>query len=231
MDDKLNYSLWRSFSGLFRRDLMIACRHLADAANPLVFFIIVVALFPLGVSPAPDVLLQISSGVIWVVALLATLLSSDAVFRGDYDDGALEQMAMSPSGLYTLSIAKVMAHWMVTGFPLTLLSPLLGVLLFMPGGGLVALIASLALGTITLSFIGSIGAALTVGLRKGGLLLSLIILPLYVPVLIFGTSAVDAGISGLAFQGQLAVLGAFALLAFSLAPLAIGAALKINLDH
>jgi heme exporter protein B len=231
MEARPGYSVWRAFCGLLRRDFTIACRHLADAANPLVFFIIVVALFPLGVSPSPEVLVEISAGVIWVVALLTTLLSSDAIFRGDYEDGALEQMAMAPAGLYSLSLAKVLAHWLVTGFPLTLLSPLLGVLLFMPTGGLVALVSSLVLGTITLSFIGAIGAALTVGLRKGGLLLSLIILPLYVPVLIFGTSAVDAGINDLAFRGQLAVLGAFALLAFSLSPLAIAASLKINLDH
>ncbi len=224
-------NMWQSFYGLLRRDLLIAWRHLADLANPLLFFIIVVALFPLGISPAPEMLLSISAGVIWVMALLTTLLSADAMFRSDYDDGSLEQLVLSPASLYLMAIAKVISHWLVTGLPLTILSPVLGVLLYMPAEGIKVLLVSLLLGTITMSFIGAIGAGLTVSLQRGGLLLSLIILPMYIPILIFGTSAVDAAIGGFPYNGQLALLAALALLALSLAPLAIAAAIRINLDR
>lgn len=174
---------------------------------------------------------MLAPGILWVVGLLACLLSSDMMFRNDYDDGSLEQMILSPVSLYVQVAAKTVAHWLLTGFPLMLLSPLLALLLQLPSAGVVALMISMALGTATLSFIGAIGAGLTVGLRKGGLLLSLIILPLYIPVLIFGVSSVQSAANGSAYIGQLAILGAFLALAITLSPLAIAAGVRISVDN
>jgi heme exporter protein B len=226
----VEHGSWDVLKGLFRRDMVLAFRHRSDIANPIIFFMIVVSLFPLGVSPSPQVLAQLAPGVIWVVALLACLLSSDGLFRNDYDDGSLELLLLSPQPLYLLVIAKVAAHWCITGLPVTLFAPLLGVMLHLPEAGMMALMASLVLGTISLSFIGGVGAGLTVGLRKSGVLISLIVLPLYTPVLIFGASAVGSAINGFDITGQLAVLGAFLLLAVTLAPLAIAAALRISVE-
>lgn len=220
-----------AFAETLRRDLLIALRRRGDIANPLVFFVIVIALFPLGIGPTPADLARIAPGVLWVVALLASLLSTDMVFRADHDDGSLEQLVRSPDPLYLLAIAKIAVHWLVTGLPLTLLSPLMGGMLYLPGAAAPALLLSLLLGTLTLSLVGGIGAALTVGLRKGGILLSLLILPFYIPVLVFGTAAVDAAALGADYVPQLAILGAFALMALTLAPLAVAAALRISLDH
>jgi heme exporter protein B len=219
---------WRE---LARRDLLLAWRRRGEAANPLVFFLIVVALFPLGIGPAPADLARIAPGVVWVTALLASLLSTDALFRADYDDGSLEQIARSPASLYALVLAKMAVHWLVSGLPLTLCAPLVGGLLYLPSQAMPALVLGMLPGTIVLSLVGGIGAALTVGLRKGGLLLSLLILPLYVPVLVFGTAAVDAAAAGLPYMAPLAVLVAFALLALCLAPLAVSAAVRIALDQ
>jgi heme exporter protein B len=224
-------SLWRGFNATLRRDLLLAYRRKGDFANPLIFFLIVCSLFPLGVGPNPQQLALIAPGILWVVALLACLLSSDAVFRSDFDDGSLEQMVLSPVSLYIQVLAKTIAHWMLTGLPLTLMSPLLALLLNLPSAGVGALVLSLLIGSFTLSMIGAIGAALTVGLRKGGLLLSLIILPLYIPVLIFGVGAVQSAVDGFPFAGHLATLGAFLALAMSLAPLAIAASIRISLDN
>jgi heme exporter protein B len=220
-----------AFTETLRRDLLIALRRRGDIANPLVFFVIVIALFPLGIGPTPEDLARIAPGVLWVVALLASLLSTDMVFRADHDDGSLEQLVRSAQPLYALAIAKIAVHWFVTGLPLTLLSPVIGGMLYLPGTAVPALVLSLLLGTVTLSLVGGIGAALTVGLRKGGILLSLLILPLYIPVLVFGTSAVDSAALGADFGAQLAILAALALLALTLAPLAVAAALRISLDH
>jgi heme exporter protein B len=220
-----------AFAETLRRDLLIAVRRRGDIANPLVFFVIVIALFPLGIGPTPEDLARIAPGVLWVVALLASLLSTDMMFRADHDDGSLEQLVRSTEPLYALAIAKMAVHWLVTGLPLTLLSPLIGGMLYLPGEAVPALLVSLLSGTLTLSLVGGIGAALTVGLRKGGILLSLLILPLYIPVLVFGTSAVDAAAMGTDFRAQIAVLVALALLALTLAPLAVAAALRISLDH
>lgn len=220
-----------AFAETLRRDLLIALRRRGDIANPLVFFVIVIALFPLGIGPTPADLARIAPGVLWVVALLASLLSTDMVFRADHDDGSLEQLVRSPDPLYLLAIAKISVHWLVTGLPLTLLSPLMGGMLYLPGAAAPALLLSLLLGTLTLSLVGGIGAALTVGLRKGGILLSLLILPFYIPVLVFGTAAVDAAALGADYLPPLAILGAFALMALTLAPLAVAAALRISLDH
>ena len=224
-------SVSRAFMATLRRDLLLALRRKGDFINPLAFYLIVCSLFPLGLGPNPEKLATMAAGILWVVALLACLLSSDTLFRSDYDDGSLEQMLLSPVSLYLQVLAKTLAHWLMTGFPLTLLSPLLALLLQLPSHAIPALMFSLLLGSVTLSLIGAVGAALTVGLRKGGLLLSLIILPLYIPVLIFGVSCVKAAVDGFAYSGQLAILGAFMALALSMAPLAIAASLRISVDN
>ena len=185
-------------------------------------------MFPLGVSPEAGFLAKLSPGVIWVAALLASLLSVDGIFRSDFDDGSLEQMLISPQSLLLIVLAKVMSHWLISGFCLALVSPLLSIMLFLPNDGMMALVLSLLLGTPTLSLIGAIGAALTVGLRKGGILISLLVLPLYIPVLIFGASSVQAAVMGLPIQGYLALLAAMLVISFMFAPFAIVAALKIS---
>ena len=215
---------------LFRRDLTLAFRHRAEMANPLLFFVIVVTLFPMGITPETRILETIAPGVIWVAALLAAMLSLDTLFRSDFEDGALEQILLSPHPAAVLVLAKVLAHWLVTGLPLILAAPLLGVLLALPGDAMWVLVATLALGTPVLSLVGAIGTALTVGLRRGGVLLSLLVLPLYIPVLIFGSNAVGTAADGLPVIGQLYFLGALLVLALTLAPLAIGAALRISLS-
>lgn len=221
-------SVLDSFLASMRRDLLVAARHKAELTNPLVFFLIAVTLIPLGVSPEKSVLVLLAPGVVWVMALLATLLSLDGLFRSDYEDGSLEQMLISPQSLYFTVMAKILVHWLVSGLPVTLMAPLLGLMLHLPGDGFIPLLVSLALGTASMSLIGAVGAALTVSLRKGGLLLSLIVMPLYIPVLIFGASAVQSAIQGGAIGMQLAVLGAFLALAVVLAPIAALGALKIS---
>ncbi|HSH41599.1 MAG TPA: heme exporter protein CcmB [Arenicellales bacterium] len=218
------------FRAVFTRELQLAYRRRSEWINPLAFFIIVVSLFPLGLAAGPNTLSQIAPGVVWVSALLATLLSLEHMFRSDYEDGALEQFALSTYPLYAVALAKVLAHWMITGLLLCLLSPLLGGALFLEGESLRVLFLSLLLGTPTLSLVGAIGAALTVGLRRGGILLSLLILPLYVPILIFGAGAVDLTANGLDASGQLYLLGALLVLALTLAPFAIGGALRVALE-
>lgn len=216
------------FIAAVQRDLLLAFRHRNDIFNPLAFFIMVGVLFPLGVSPEAKFLAQVAPGVIWVAALLACLLSVDSLFRADYDDGSLEQMLVSPQSLIILVSAKVFSHWLTSGFLLALVSPVLALMLFLPTEGIPALIASLLLGTPALSLIGAIGAGLTVGLRKGGVLLSLLVLPLYIPVLVFGAATVQAGAMALPISGYLALLGAFLVFTLMLSPLAIAAALKIS---
>lgn len=223
-------SLAGAFTAVLRRDLLLAFRHRGELANPLLFFVIVASLFPLGVTPETDILRTMAPGVIWVAALLATLLSLESIFRSDFDDGALEQILLSPHPLPVLVLAKVAAHWLVTGVPIILLGPLLGVLLALPGASLSALFLTLLLGTPVLSLVGAIGVALTVGLRRGGALLSLIILPLYIPLLIFAANAVGAAAAGLPINGQLYFLGALLLLSLSLSPLATAAALRISMS-
>lgn len=218
------------FWAVMKRDLMLAFRRRSDLLNPLVFFLMVASLFPLGISPEPTFLEQIAPGVVWVGALLATLLSMDSLFRSDFDDGTLEQTLLSPQPLFLVVLAKVLAHWAMTGLPLTLMAPLLGVMLFLPAEGMNGLVLSLLLGTPTLSLVGAIGAALTVGLRKGGVLISLLVLPLYIPVLIFGAGAVQAAVTGLPLGGYLSLLGAMLALGVALAPLAIAAALRISVS-
>lgn len=221
-------SFTQAFFTLLKRDLKIAVRHRGDIFNPLLFFIMVVTLFPLGVGPEPQMLARIAPGIIWVAALLASMLSLERLFKADYSDGSLEQMLLSPQPLALLVLAKVLAHWILTGVPLILIAPLLAVLLNLDENSYGALIATLALGTPVLSLLGAIGVALTVGLRKGGVLLSLLILPLYIPVLIFATSAIDAAGMNLPYDGQLAIIGAMLIGSLTLAPFAIGASLRVS---
>ncbi|HEY7772464.1 MAG TPA: heme exporter protein CcmB [Marinagarivorans sp.] len=223
-------SVLTAIGACFKRELVVAFRHKGELANPLIFFLMVVVFLPLGISSEKAVLASLAPGMIWVIALLATLLSLDGLFRSDYDDGSLEQMLLSPQPLAWLVLAKIAAHWLVTGIPLTLLTPLMGVMLFLPAEGYLPMMLSLLIGTASLSLIGSIGAALTVGLRKGGLILSLVVMPLYVPVLIFGASAVNEAVGGFAIGGQIAVLAAMALSALVLAPFAVAGALRISVN-
>lgn len=216
---------------IVRRDVLLALRRRAEIANPLLFFTLVCTLLPLGIGPEPKQLAAIAPGMLWVIALLSCLLASDGLFRSDFDDGSLEQMLLSPCALYIVMLAKTAAHWLVTGLPLALIAPLLALLLQLPGAAMPALVSSLLLGTAVLSAIGAIGGALTVGLRRGGLLLSLIVLPLYIPVLIFGASAVQAAAEGFAYGGQIAVLGALLALALPLAPFAVASSVRISLDN
>ena len=220
------YTAWT----ILKRDLLLAFRQPGDIINPVVFFLMVVTMMPLGISPEAKSLSLLASGLLWVIALLATLLSLDSLFRSDFEDGSLEQLVLSAQPLYFMVIAKVFAHWLTTGLPLTLVAPILGILLALPGAGYGPLLVSLFLGTLTLSFIGAIGAALTVSLRRGGLLLSLIIMPLYVPVLIFGASSVRMAIDGFPIEGPIAILGAFCAGALVMAPLAIVGALRMSVE-
>ncbi|MBZ9559440.1 MULTISPECIES: heme exporter protein CcmB [unclassified Modicisalibacter] len=213
-----------------RRELTLSLRRRGEIINPLVFFALVITLFPLGISPDPERLAAIAPGLLWVAALLATQLSLDALFRGDHDDGSLEQLLLAPQPLPALVLAKVAVHWLLTGMPLALMAPLLGLFLSLPAGSYGVLAISLALGSASLSLIGAIGAALTVGLARGGVLLSLLVLPLYIPVLIFGAGAVQVAILGGDVAPWLALLGALLALALMLAPWAIAAALRISLN-
>ncbi len=219
--------LGTGFLALLRRDLVLGVRHRNELLNPLLFFVIVVTLFPLGITPEASILKAIGPGIIWVAALLATMLGLDHLFRADYDDGSLEQMLLSTQPMPILVLAKVIAHWCLTGLPLVLVSPLLAVLLNIPSDLIPVLMLSLIIGTPTLSFIGAIGVGLTVGLRGGGMLLSLLVLPLYIPVLIFGASIVQTAIGGMDPTGQFEVLGALLVFAMTLSPLAAAAALRI----
>ncbi len=213
-----------------RRELLLAMRSPGDVINPLMFFIIAVTLFPLSGGVEDAFLATIAPGVIWVTALLAVMLSLDSLFRADYEDGNLEQLLMSPQPLYFLVLSKVLGHWLMACLPIIILAPVLALMLKLPGEGISALVVSLALGTPILVLIGAIGMALTVGLSRSGLLLAVLILPLYVPVLIFGTGVVDAAINDMAYAGLLALMGAMLALAISLSPLAIVAALRISVN-
>ncbi|MDW7748590.1 heme exporter protein CcmB [Halomonas sp.] len=213
-----------------KRDLVLMMRRRSEVLNPLVFFALVITLFPIGISPDPELLATIAPGLLWVAALLAALLSLDSLFRSDYDDGSLEQLLLSPQPLPALALAKVAVHWLLTGLPLALMAPLLGIMLSLPAGSYAVLALSLALGSASLSLIGAIGAALTVGLSRGGVLLSLLVLPLYIPVLIFGAGAVQAAILGNGVSAHLAILGALLAVALSLAPWAIAASLRISIN-
>jgi heme exporter protein B len=218
------------FRWVVARDLMLAWRRRADVLSTLFFFVIVVSLFPLGIGPDLKLLRLIAPGVVWVAALLASMLSLGRVFANDFQDGTLEQMLLNPQPLYLVGVGKVLAHWLVSEVPLVLIAPLLGVQFDLAPKTLFILFISLLLGTPVLSLIGSIGAALTIGLRGGGVLIALLILPLYVPVLIFGAAAVDASIMGLDPLPNISLLGAALVLSIIFAPWATAAALRISLE-
>ena len=215
---------------LLRRQLVLAVRRPIEIGNPLLFFAMVVALFPLGLGPAPDQLASFAPGILWIIALLSNLLTSDAVFRSDFEDGSLEQLLLAPQPLFISVLAYIGAHWLITGLLLAAVSPVFALMLNLPGAAVLTLVLSLLLGTGVLSLVGCIGAALTVGLKRGGMLISLLILPLYMPVLIFGSAAVQAAVTGVPAGPYLAILGAMLCLAIALAPLAIAAGLRISVD-
>ncbi|MGR8999247.1 MAG: heme exporter protein CcmB [Gammaproteobacteria bacterium] len=222
--------LTNAFFAIIRRDLVLALRRRSEIANPLLFFILVITLFPLGIGAQPNLLQAIAPGIIWVSALLAAMLSLDSLFRSDFDDGSLEQILLSPYPASILVLAKIIAHWLVTGLPLLIIAPLLAVFLGMPTHSLGILLLTLLLGTPVLSLIGAIGVALTVGLRRGGMILSLLVLPLYVPVLIFASNAVEMAGSGLPVNAQINILISILLLALVLAPWPTAAALKMSIN-
>ncbi len=218
------------FIRVFLRDLRLAARRRIDSLLPLVFFIVAVSLFPLGVGPEPQTLRQIAPGIVWVCALLATMLSVNALYAGDYADGSLEQMLLAPAHPVALATAKAAAHWVITGLPLIAAAPLIGLLFDMSRPALAALVAGLLLGTPILSLLGGLGAALTLGLRSGGMLLILIVLPLAAPTLIFGAGAVGAVESGLSAAGHYSLLGALLIATALGAPWATAAALRISTE-
>jgi len=212
------------------RDLRLAARRSSDVLTVVLFFVIVVSLFPLGIGPEPQLLRTVAPGVLWVAALLASMLALNRVFAADHADGTLEQMMLGATPLGVIVAAKVFAHWLVTGLPLVLISPVLALQFDLPRELLGVLVVSLALGTPVLSLIGAIGAALTLGLRGAGALLSLLVLPLYVPVLIIGAGAAEAAASGLGGSAQLLLLGAMLIVAAAFAPWAAAAALRISVE-
>ncbi|MBM3510108.1 MAG: heme exporter protein CcmB [Alphaproteobacteria bacterium] len=220
----------KAFVRLFARDVGLAFRHGGGAGLAIAFFVLAVTLFPLGIGPGPEILARVGAGVVWVAALLATLLSLDRLFQADYEDGSLDLLALTPLPLELTVLAKCAAHWATTGVPLLVAAPILALLLNLDVAGLGALLLAMLLGTPILSIVGAIGAALTVGVRRGGALLSILVLPLYVPVLIFGVAAIDGAISGLGAKPHLLVLGAFLLGALALGPWAAAASLRLNLD-
>ncbi len=215
---------------IIQRELTIAFRRPAEILNPLWFFLIVITLFPLLVGPNPELLGKIASGIAWVAALLSALLSFERLFRDDYLDGSLEQLMLLPVGLPQVALAKVIAHWLLTGLPLILLSPIAAILLSLEAHVWWALVLTLLLGTPILSCLGAIGVALTVGLRKGGTLLSLLILPLFLPVLIFAAAVLEAATINMNYSGQLAIIGAILAITLTFSPFAISGALRISLQ-
>jgi heme exporter protein B len=222
------------FSAVLGRDLKLAARRRVDALLPLAFFAVAASLFPLGVGPEPNTLRQIAPGVLWVCALLAAMLSVTQMYAGDAADGSLEQMLLAgdsqTASAYAVSIAKALSHWLLTGLPLVVVAPLFGLMFGLTGVGIAALCASLVLGTPVLSLLGGLGAALTLGVRNGGVLLILLIVPLCIPALIFGSGAVSAIESGSSARGHFSLLGALLILTALLAPIATAAALRIAME-
>jgi heme exporter protein B len=219
-----------ALAAIVRRDLLLALRRRTDVFTVLLFFVLVASLFPLGVGPEPELLRAIAPGVIWVAALLASMLGLARVFGPDHADGTLEQMLLGATPLGLIVAARVFAHWLVTGLPLVVAAPVLAIQFDLPQELLGVLTLSLLLGTPVLSFIGAIGAALTLGVRAGGALLSLLVLPLYVPVLIIGSGAVENASAGLQVTGHFLILGAFLMVAAAFAPWAVAVSLRIAME-
>ena len=228
--NKARSTLAEAVLATLRRDLLIAYKRKNDLFNPFMFFVLVATLFPIGISPEPEVLGEISAGVLWISALLASLLAMDNLYRADFEDGSLELLMLSPHPLYFLVLAKNFAHWLVSGLPIVLVSPLIAYMLNFPEGAYSTLVLTLLLGTPVLSLLGSIGVALTVGLGSRGLILAVITLPMSVPVLIAGTLTVSQTLEGASLSGYLAIMGAMLVAALTLAPLASAAALRISVN-
>ncbi|MBX9628982.1 MAG: heme exporter protein CcmB [Burkholderiales bacterium] len=222
--------MWDAFVAVFARDVLQAWRRRADWLTSIFFFVIVVSLFPLGVGPEPALLRTMAPGIVWVAALLAAMLSLPRVFGSDYADGTLEQLVLTPHPLTVIVLAKVLAHWLLSGVPLALIAPVLALQFGLEGEPVGVLFVALLLGTPCLSLIGGVGAALTLGVRGGGVLIALLVLPLYIPVLIFGAGAVEATVAGTGAAGHLSLLAAGLLIAIVLAPWAIAAALRVALE-
>jgi heme exporter protein B len=216
---------------LVKRDFTLYWRNKSDVSNALIFFVVAVSFFPLGVSPEASVLGPISIGLIWIVALLSVQLGLDSLFRDDYEDGSLEQLALSETPLSLIVLVRLLVYWCCIGLPLSLVSPLLGFMLSMPAEAAGTLVLSITLGTLYLTAVGAVGAALTVSLKRGGMLLSLIVMPLYTPILIFGSSSVSFAAEGLDAEGLLLVVFGLTVLSLSLAPLAISASLRMSLEN
>jgi heme exporter protein B len=227
---RANHSYKQLFSAIYFKDLKLAFRQRTEIVNPILFFLIVVTLFPLSIGIETNLLSRIAPGVIWIAALLSTMLSLDKLFKDDFFDGSLEQMIVSPYPLTLCVLAKVFAHWTVTGLPLVIMAPIFGLLMSLEPKTLSATVLSLLIGTPLLSFIGAVGAGLTVSLQKGGILISLLVLPLYIPVLIFATSAINSSSLSLSYGSQIAILGAMLSVALITAPLAISSALKVSIS-
>ena len=222
--------MFSAFITIIRRDITLALRRLSDVFSTLFFFVIVVSLFPLGIGPEIDTLRLIAPGIVWVAALLASMLALERLFSIDFADGTLEQIMLTPQPLYLLVLGKIIAHWLVTGLPLVLIAPVLGLQYDLSLDALGVLLFTLLMGTPVLSLIGAIGAALTLGLRGGGVLISLLVLPLTIPVLIFGAGAVEASVSGLGGDGHLYMLGAILVVSLFFAPLVASVALRISTE-
>ncbi len=222
--------MWRFLLTVIRRDLLLAARRKGDWLTSQFFFVMVVSMFPLGIGADPEQLRRVAGGVLWVAALLASLLSLQRLYADDHRDGSLEQMLLSPQPALILALGKAIAHWLIFGLPLLVIAPLLGLQFALPPDAISTLVIALAIGTPVLSLLGGVGAALTLGLRGGGTLLTLLILPLYVPALIFGAGAVDGVLAGLGAEAQLSLLGAFMGLCLLLAPWVTGAALRVSVD-
>jgi heme exporter protein B len=223
-------NLWTHMREVLVRDLRLAARKPAEVATPIIFFVIVTSLFPLGMGPEPARLAAIAPGVLWVAALLATMLSLGRLFAPDHADGTLEQLLLTPQPLTALVYPKILAHWLTAGLPLVALSPLLAIQLHLPPQGMATLVLTLLVGTPILSCIGAIGAALTLGVRGGGVLLSLLVLPLYTPILIFGASAVAQAVQGLSAEAFISIEAAMLAVALGFAPWVTAQALAISLD-
>jgi heme exporter protein B len=220
----------KSFLAIVRRDVRLAFRQGTDTLMTLAFFVIAVVLFPFGVGPEPNVLARIGGGVVWVAALLASMLALERLFQTDYEDGGLELLALAPVPLHNVVLAKVLAHWLATGLPLAVAAPMLGVLMNLSPEVFPVLVAALLLGTPTLSLIGAIGAGLILGARRGGVLLALLVLPLFIPILVFGVSVVELAAQGLSPHASLLILGGLLLAAFALGPWAAAAAVRQALE-
>lgn len=220
----------RLFASLLRRQWLLGLRRPVQVFNPLLFFALVITLFPLGLGPSPEVLARFAAGILWIVALLSNMLGVDGLFRDDFEDGSLDQLLLAEAPLYLLVLPYLLVHWLLSGVTLALASPLFALMLGLPAAGIPVLIGALLLGSGAMSVLGAVAAALTLGLRRGGMLIALLVAPLYVPVLIFGAAAVQAALDGLAWGPYLALLGALLCAALALGPLAVAAGLRISAD-